>query len=176
MELGNSDECCREVDEEERLTLAMVVLREWWALGDSPENAKPGSQWQILHTVWNTSYVPVPELDLETKDLQALKGDRHRALPCGEGTDLETPKDGEVRDEAWKECRVEARAKYVTVDVKSFVNCDEQDENGHRKWQLGQFRWLAGGAHLLSGPLTSISVFQNSDCSSPPPGPRFLSH
>lgn len=48
MELGSSDECCREVDEEERLTLAMVVLREWWALGDSPENAKPGSQWQIL--------------------------------------------------------------------------------------------------------------------------------
>lgn len=40
MELGNSDKYCREVDEEGRLTLAMVVLREWWALGDSPKKCQ----------------------------------------------------------------------------------------------------------------------------------------
>lgn len=28
---------------------------------------------------------------------QALKGDRHRALLCGKGTDLVTPEDGEIR-------------------------------------------------------------------------------
>lgn len=34
---------------------------------------------------------------------------------------------------------LQERVKYMAVDVKCFVNCDEQDENGHHTWQLGQF-------------------------------------
>lgn len=48
MEVGNSDERCREVDEEGRLTLAVVVWGKLWTLGNSSVSVKPKSQWQTL--------------------------------------------------------------------------------------------------------------------------------